>query len=331
MISHRTGAAARSVTIAPVAKRIIIDSDPGIDDGVALLVALAERERLDVLGITTVAGNVPLAQTVVNALRIVELARRPEVPVFAGAAAPLLRALETADHVHGADGMAGAGLPAPTLRAQPASAIEWMIETLGASAPRSITLCALGPLTNLALVFAQAPSLATRVERIVLMGGARDLGNVTPAAEFNFYVDPHAAAMVFALGIPIVMHGLHLTHQAIATPARVARIAALGTPAARAVAGMLGRPPRPGMIERHGSAGEPLHDPCVIAWLLWPELFEGRDCAVEIETRGDSTLGRSTIDWWGTLQRAPNAHVTGRIDADGYFDRITASIARLSN
>jgi inosine-uridine nucleoside N-ribohydrolase len=134
--------------------------------------------------------------------------------------------------------------------------------------------------------------------------------------------------MVFRLGIPIAMHGLHLTHQAIATPERVGRIAALGTPAARAVTGMLQRPPLPGTLERYGVAGYPLHDPCVIAWLLWPELFSGRDCFVDIETRGETTLGRSTVDWWGALGRAPNALVLDRIDADGYFARLTASLAR---
>jgi purine nucleosidase len=308
--------------------RIVIDTDPGIDDAVALLVALAERERLDVLGITTVAGNVPLHFTTANALRVVELAGRADVPVFAGAPAPLHRTVHTAVRVHGEDGLAGADLPVPALAAQSRSAVSFLVETLAGVPPRSVTLCALGPLTNLALAFAQAPRVVAGVERIVLMGGARDLGNVTPAAEFNFYEDPDAAAAVFRSGIPIVMHGLHVTHQAIATPERVARVAALGTPVARAVAGMLSRP-RPGSRERYGAEGGPLHDPCVIAYLLWPELFGGRDCHVEIETAGASTLGRSTIDWWNALGLAANAFVVDRIDADGYFERLTASLARL--
>jgi purine nucleosidase len=309
--------------------RIIIDTDPGIDDAVALLVALAERDRLDVLGITTVAGNVPVPLTTANALRVVELAGRADVRVYAGAQAPLHRALGTAERVHGTDGLAGSGLPPPSRRAEDRHAVAFLVETLAAAPERSVTLCALGPLTNLALAFARAPALTRSVARIVLMGGARDLGNVTPAAEFNFHVDPDAAAAVFGAGVPIVMHGLHVTHQAIATPERVARIAALGTPAARAVAGMLGRT-RPGAHERYGADGGPLHDPCVIAYLLWPELFAGRDCHVEIETAGASTLGRSTIDWWNALARAPNAHVVDRIDADGYFERLTASLARLA-
>ena len=309
--------------------RIVIDTDPGLDDAVALLLALSEPGALDIAGITTVAGNVALPLTTANALRILELARRPDVPVFAGAAAPLLRSLRTAADVHGRDGLEGAGLPPATIGPQPRHAVDWLTELLGAAAPQSVTLCALGPLTNVALALGQSPSRHERVARLVLMGGARDLGNVTPAAEFNFYVDPEAAAIVFRSGIPIVMHGLHATHQAIATPTRVGRIAALGTPVARSVAGMLGRPLRPGMIERLGAAGHPLHDPCVIAYLLWPELFGGRDCYVEIETAGSSTLGRSTIDWWGTLGRAPNAHVIDTVDGERLFERLTASLAGL--
>jgi purine nucleosidase len=305
--------------------RIVIDTDPGQDDAVALLLALAEPERLDVLGITTVAGNVPLPLTTANALRIVELARRGDVPVYAGASQPLLRALRTAEFICGPDGLAGAALPPPKGEAAGRHAVTFLVDTLKAAPERSVTLC---PLTNIALAFAQEPGLAAKVERIVLMGGARDFGNVTPAAEFNFYVDPHAAAIVLRLDVPIVVFGLHATHQAMATPARVERIAALGTPAARAVHGMLGRP-RPGSVERYGVAGHPLHDPCVIAYLLWPELFAGRDCHVSVETASEITMGCSSIDWWGSQQREPNAHVIGDVDADGFFERLTRSLAQL--
>ena len=191
-----------------------------------------------------------------------------------------------------------------------------------------MTLCPVGPLTNVAIAFAQEPALAAKVERIVLMGGARDLGNVTPAAEFNFYVDPHAAAMVLRLPVPIVMFGLHATHQAIATAERVARIAALGTPVAHAVRGMLVRE-RPGGKDRYGVPGHPLHDVCAIAYLLWPDLFTGRDCHVAIETGSEATMGRSTIDWWGSQRLKPNAHVIGHIDANGFYERLTASLAKL--
>ena len=308
--------------------RIIIDTDPGQDDAVAILLALAERDALDFIGITTVAGNVPLPLTTINALRILELAGRDDVPVFAGASQPLLRKLSTAEFVCGADGLDGAGLPAPRAGAQDRHAVTFLIDTLKAAADRSVTLCPIGPLTNIALAFAQQPELATKVERIVLMGGARDLGNMTPAAEFNFFVDPHAAAIVLRLPVPIVMFGLHATHQAIGTPERVERIAALGTPVARAVRGMLGRPRRGG-IDRFGVPGHPLHDPCVIAYLLWPDLFTGRDCHVEIETASEATLGRSTIDWWGSRKEPPNAHVIGHVDAVGFYERLTTSLAKL--
>jgi purine nucleosidase len=309
--------------------RIIIDTDPGQDDALALLLALAERERLDVVGITTVAGNVPLDLTTINALRIAELAKRPDVPVFRGASRPLLRKLVTAEFISGPDGLEGAGLPAPTLAAKDKHAVEFLLETLRASPDRSITLCPLGPLTNIALAFAVEPALAAKVERIVLMGGARDLGNVTPAAEFNVYVDPHAAQVVFGLGVPIVMFGLNATHQAMATPERVAKVAALGTRAARSVAGMCERP-RPGGIAKFGVPGHPMHDPCVIAWLLWPELFQGRDCHVAVETTSESTMGRTVIDWWGQQKKEANAHVIDRIDAEGLFNRLPQSLGKLS-
>jgi len=308
--------------------RIIIDTDPGQDDAVALLLALAEREVLDLVGITTVAGNVPLPLTTTNALRILEVAHRGDVPVFPGASQPLLRELRTAEFVCGADGLEGAGLPLPRLAPQARHAVTFIIDTLKAAADRSLTLCPLGPLTNIALAFAQEPALASKVERIVLMGGARDLGNVTPAAEFNFFVDPHAAAMVLRLPVPIVLFGLHATHQAMATPERVGKIAALGTPAARVIHGMMGRP-RPGSLDRFGVPGHPLHDPCVIAYLLWPGLFQGRDCHVSVETASEETMGRTTIDWWGSRKLKPNAHVIGHVDASGFFERLTSSLARI--
>jgi purine nucleosidase len=308
--------------------RIVIDTDPGQDDAVAILLALAEREQLDLLGITTVAGNVPLPLTTVNALRILELAGRVDVPVFAGASQPLLRKLSTAEFVCGADGLEGAGLPPPRMAPQDRHAVTFLVDTLKAAGDRSVTLCPLGPLTNIALAFAQEPNLATKVERIVLMGGARDLGNITPAAEFNFYVDPHAAAIVLRQDAPIVMFGLHATHQAIGTPERVGRIAALGTPVARAVRGMLSRP-RPGGSDRFGVPGHPLHDPCVIAYLLWPELFTGRDCRVTVEIASEETMGRTSIDWWGSQKEKPNVHVIGHVDAAGFYERLTSSLAKL--
>ncbi len=306
---------------------ILIDTDPGQDDAVALLLAFSARDRLDLRAITTVAGNVPVAQTTANALRIRDLAGADAagVPVHAGAEGPLLFPLETAEFVCGPDGLAGADLPPPASAAAPGHAVEAIIAICRAAPEDGVTLCPLGPLTNLALAFRLAPEILPKVRRIVLMGGALGLGNMTPAAEFNVHVDPHAAAIVFGSGRPIVMMGLGVTLQAIASHEQVARIGALGTATGRAVHGMLMRP-RPGGL---GTAGHPMHDPCVIAFLLWPELFSGRDCFVEIETGAGSLRGRTTIDWNGRLKREPNAHVVATVEATTLFERMIERLAIL--
>ncbi len=303
---------------------IIIDTDPGQDDAVAILLAIAAADRLDLAGIVAVAGNVPIARTTANAIRICDLAGVP-VPVWRGAAGPLVVEPETAEFVCGPDGLAGADLPPPSRAAEPGHGVDFLIRTLRAAPERSVTLCPLGPLTNLALAFRLAPEIKVAVRRIVLMGGSVTLGNMTPAAEFNFHVDPHAAHVVFTAGLPIVMFGLNATLQALCAPDQIAGFAAMGTATGRAVHGMLARP-RPGGL---GSDGHPMHDPCVIAWLLWPELFTGRDCHVEIDTSDGPQRGRSTVDWNNRLKRPPNAHVIDRIDARTLFDRIAAELAQL--
>lgn len=304
---------------------IVVDTDPGQDDAVALLLAFASPAELGLAAITTVAGNVPLALTTANALRIRELAGREDVPVHAGADRPLIFPLSTAEFVCGPDGLAGAGLPPARGRAAPGHAVEALIAILRAAPDESVTLCPLGPLTNLALAFRLAPDVLPKVKRIVLMGGALALGNITPAAEFNIHVDPHAAAIVFGCGRPIVMFGLGVTHQAIASHAQIARLPVFGNAAGKAVHGMLTRP-RPGGL---GTAGHPMHDPCVIAFLLWPELFAGRDCFVEVETGDGSLRGRTTIDWNGRLQRPANAHVVASVEADALFQRLFDRLATL--
>ncbi len=301
---------------------IAIDTDPGQDDAVALLLAFASADLLDLRAITTVAGNVGVAQTTANALRIRDLAGA-DTPIHRGADAPLVFPLETAEFVCGPDGLAGAGLPPPASAAAPGHAVQALIALCRAAPEEGITLCPLGPLTNIALAFRLAPDILPRIRRIVLMGGAVALGNITPAAEFNFHVDPHAAAIVFGAGRPIAMFGLGVTLQAIASHAQVARIGALGNAAGRAIHGMLTRP-RPGGL---GSVGHPMHDACVIAFLLWPELFAGRDCFVEIAT--GALRGRSTIDWNGRTGRAANAHVVGSVQAHDLFERMIERLATL--
>jgi purine nucleosidase len=309
-------------------RKIIIDTDPGQDDAVAILLALASPE-LEVLGIVAVAGNVPLALTEKNARKICELAGRPDQKVYAGAAQPLNRALVTAEHVHGKTGLDGPDLPEPQMPLQAQHGVDFIIETLMASQDGGITLCPLGPLTNIALALIREPRIAPKVREIVLMGGGFfEGGNVTPAAEFNIYVDPDAAKAVFSSGIPIVMMPLDVTHKALTTRARVERLRALGTKAGTATAQLLD------FFERfdekkYGTDGGPLHDPNVIAYLLKPELYAGRLCNVEIETASELTLGMTVVDWWGVSGREPNALYIRDVDHEGFFELLTERIGRL--
>ncbi len=308
---------------------ILIDTDPGQDDAIAILLALASPE-LEVLGLSAVAGNVPLALTSRNARMVCELAGRPDLPVHAGADRPLLRALVTAEHVHGKTGLDGYELPEPAMPLQAEHGVDFIIRSVMARPAGSVTLCPLGPMTNIALALQKEPALAQRIGRIVLMGGGCfEGGNITPAAEFNCYVDPHAAAQVFASGVPITMVPLDCTHQALTSPARIGAIRALGGRIGPAVAGWLAFAERFDE-QKYGQQGGPLHDPCVIAWLLKPELFRGRTCNVEIETQSSLTLGMSVIDWWGVTDRPRNALVLGEVDADGFFTLITERLGRLA-
>jgi len=307
--------------------KIIIDTDPGQDDAVAILLALASPE-IEVLGITAVAGNVPLELTARNARIVCELAGRADVPVFAGCAAPLMRPLVTAEHVHGRTGLDGPVLPDPQMPLQDAHAVDFIIDTLRAEAPGSVTLCPLGPLTNIAMALKKAPDIADRIARIVLMGGAYfEVGNITPAAEFNIYVDPEAADIVMKSGVSLTILPLDVTHKALVTKERNDAFRALGTPVGTAVAEMTDFFERFDR-EKYGSHGAPLHDPTVIAWLLNPDLFTGREINVEIETRSDLTRGMTVADWWRVTERAPNALFIGDLDAEGFFALLTERLAR---
>jgi purine nucleosidase len=308
-------------------RKIIIDTDPGQDDAVAILLALASPE-LEVLGITAVAGNVPLARTEVNARKTVELAGRP-VPVMAGCDRPMTRPLETAEHVHGKTGLDGAELPDPSLPLDPRHAVDFLVDTLRREPPGTVTLCPLGPLTNIATAFRAAPDIVERVQEIVLMGGGFfEGGNIKPAAEFNIYVDPEAAAVVLGCGRPVTVIPLDCTHQALTTRARVQRFRDLGTRVGEVVAGWLDFFERFD-VQKYGSEGGPLHDPCVIAFLLRPELFQGRLCNVEVETGSELTRGMTVADWWGVTSRPRNATWIRSLDAEGYFDLLTERIGRL--
>ena len=310
-------------------RKIIIDTDPGQDDAVAILLALASPEEIDVLGITCVAGNVPLDLTSKNARIVCELAGRRDVKVFAGCDRPLGRALVTAEHVHGKTGLDGPDLADPTMPLAEGHGVDFIIEQVRAHPAGNVTLCPLGPLTNIATALQKAPDIAEKVQEIVLMGGGYfEGGNITPTAEFNIYVDPHAADIVFKSGIPIVVMPLDVTHKALVTKPRNDAFRAIGTPVGIAVAEMTDFFERFDK-EKYGSEGAPLHDPCVTAYLINPDLFKGRHINVEIETQSELTMGMTVADWWGVTDRAPNALFVGDLDADGFFALLTERLARL--
>jgi purine nucleosidase len=309
-------------------RKIIIDTDPGQDDAAAIMLALGSPE-LDILGITTVAGNVPLALTSRNARIILEFCARPDVKVFAGADKPVARPLITAEHVHGKTGLDGPELHDPQMPLQQQHAVDFIIETLKREPAGTVTLCTLGPLTNIATALEKAPEIAERVRELVMMGGGFfEGGNITPAAEFNIYVDPEAAAAVFKSGIPIVMMPLDVTHKVLTLKSRVAKLREIGSRPAIALVEMLDFFERFD-IEKYGSDGGPLHDPTVIAYLLKPELFAGRDCNVEVETASPLTVGMTVVDWWQVTGRKHNARVMKDVDADGFFALLTERVCRL--
>ena len=309
-------------------RKIVIDTDPGQDDAVAILLALASPE-LDVLGLTAVAGNVPLPLTQKNCLIICELAGRTDVKVFAGCDAPISRKLVTAEHVHGKTGLDGPQMADPVMELQGTHAVDFIISTLRAEPSGTVTLCPLGPLTNIAKAFSQAPDIIERVQEIVLMGGAYfQVGNITPAAEFNIYVDPEAAEIVINSGAPLVMMPLDVTHKALTNRARVEAFRNIGNEVGRMVAAWTDFFERYDK-EKYGSEGAPLHDPCVIAYLLKPDLFSGRHVNVEVETGSELTLGMTVADWWRVTDRTPNAMFMGDLDADGFFALLTERLARL--
>jgi purine nucleosidase len=310
-------------------RKIIIDTDPGQDDAVAILLALASPEDIDVLGITAVAGNVPLAMTQKNALIVCELAGKTDIPVFAGCSAPLARKLVTAEHVHGKTGLDGPDLPDPVMPLQDRHGVEFIVETLRREPAGTVTLCPLGPLTNIATAFQNAPDIMDRVQQIVLMGGAYfEVGNITPAAEFNIYVDPEAADIVFNSGCEIVVMPLDVTHKALTTAPHIDGFRALGTQVGDTVAAWTDFFERFDK-EKYGSKGAPLHDPCVIAYLIEPEIFSGRHVNVEIETQSDLTRGMTVADWWGVTDRPATAVFMGDVDADRFFALLTERIGRL--
>ena len=310
-------------------QKIIIDTDPGQDDAAAIMLAFGSPQDVEVLGICAVAGNVPLRLTSRNVRMVCELSGRTDIRVYEGASAPMDRPLVTAEHVHGKIGLDGPQLPEPQMAAEPQHAVDFIIETLMREPPGTVTLCTLGPLTNIGLALRKEPAIAARVKRLVMMGGGFfEGGNITPAAEFNIFVDPEAARDIFASGMPITMIPLDLTHRLLTRRSRVERLRGLGSRPAVALAEMLDFFERFD-VEKYGSDGGPLHDPAVIAWVIRPELFSGRDCNVEIETASPLTMGMTVVDWWRVSGRKPNATVLRFADDEGFFDLLIERIGRL--
>jgi inosine-uridine nucleoside N-ribohydrolase len=304
---------------------IIFDTDPGHDDAFALLLA-ARAPELRLLAVTAVAGNQTLEKTALNARRVMTIGDVRDVPVAAGMATPLLRPLTVAPHVHGESGLDGYDFGPPEVALAPEHGVDLMVRTVRESS-EPVTLVPVGPLTNVALAFLRAPDIKERIARIVLMGGAAHLGNVTPAAEFNIYVDPEAAAIVFGAGVPITMVGLEATHRARVRPAERERIRALGSPVARMVAELMqwyGRYHQ----RRYGWDDPPVHDALAVAALIRPEILETKHVNVVVETVGTYTAGRTVCDLNLVTERPPNADVALDVDREAFVEIFTEGLAR---
>ena len=310
-------------------RKIIITTDPGQDEAAAILLILGSPEDFDVLGVVAVAGNVRLDKTLRNARQILELAGRNDIPVFAGCERPMQRALVTAEHVHGPEGLDGPALPPPTMPVQPRHGVNFIIDTLRAEPAGSVTIASLSPLTTLATALVQAPDIAGRIGEIVMMAGAYfEGGNITPRAEFNVFVDPQAADVVLRCGAKMTMLPLDVTHRMRSTPARLDALHALGNRSGVALAAML-RFSEDFDMKKYRWEGAPLHGPCVPAFMLRPELFEGRDVHVAIEIGSELTMGMSVVDWWRITGLPANAHYVRDGDADGYYALLTERVGRL--
>lgn len=312
-----------------VKRQVILDTDPGHDDALALLLAVASPDEIELQAVTTVAGNVPVEKTTYNALCLLELAAASHVPVYRGCSRPMVDALVTAEHVHGESGLDGPDLPEPSCSVAPLHAVDYLVAELLAAEARSVTVCLIGPMTNMAMALVREPAIADRVAEFVIMGGSFHAGgNITPAAEFNVYADPHAAHVVFASGVPITLMPLDVTHQAQATPERTARFRSMRSAVGDAVSAMLDFAARYDIAER-GFDGYPVHDPTVIAYLIAPDLFASREAHVTVVTDSGPGHGQTIADWWGQTGAEPNARVMTSLDADRFFDLLTERLTRL--
>ncbi|AIZ32490.1 nucleoside hydrolase [Pseudomonas parafulva] len=308
---------------------LIIDTDPGADDVVALFLAMASPEELKIRAITTVAGNVRLDKTSRNARLAREWAGREDIPVYAGAGRPLVRTPIYAANVHGEEGLTGVAVHEPRQPLANGNAVQYLIDTLDAAEPHSITLAMLGPQTNLALALIQKPEIVKGIKEVVVMGGAHfNGGNITPVAEFNLYADPHAAEVVLASGVKLTYLPLDVTHKIITSDARLKQLAAVGNDASRKVVDILNAYIQYD-IEKYGMTGGPVHDATVIAYLLEPGLFSGRQVHMSVDSREGPTFGQTVADWYGVLEQPANVTWIEEGNAQGFFDLLSARLARL--
>lgn len=309
-------------------RKLIIDTDPGVDDAVAILLAFASPE-IEVLGIVAVGGNVSVDTGQLNARKICELAGRPDIGVFAGASGSLGQSFSTEPNSHGPAGLGNASLPEPRMALRATHGVDFIVDTVMSNPPGAITFCALGPLTNLALAIVKQPALRSRLAQVVFMGGSAFRGgNVSAVAEFNIHQDPLAADIVMRSGIPIVMVPLDVTHKTLANGEVVERFAALGTRTGSAVADMINLYQRYDR-EKYGADGGPLHDPNVVGFLVAPALYRGKKCHVAVETASSLTEGMTVVDWWDIEMKTPNATVLVDVDAPAFFDLLYRRIGTL--
>ena len=303
--------------------RVILDCDPGVDDAIAILLALASPAEIELLGVTCVAGNLPLEVTARNARRVCALAGRPDVPVLAGCSRPLMSPVGPTSTVHGVDGLGDAGVPEAGFELMPQHAVDFIVQRVLEGEEGAVTLCCVGPMTNAALALIKEPRLAARLERILFMGGAAFCpGNASPVAEFNILADPHAAHVVLGSGVALTMFGLDVTQQARVTAERLGALEATGSRVAGAAARML---------RAYGGADPCLHDPCVVAHLIDGGLFGGVDAHVAVECESVQTRGQTIVR---VRERhlaghTPNCRVVTRVDADRLFALLTARLGLL--
>ena len=307
---------------------IIIDCDPGLDDAINLLMALSSPDELNILGITTVAGNVSLELTSRNARIICEIANRTEIPIFAGCAKPWKRSLITADNVHGKTGLGAVKITLPQHKLEKKNAVDFIVDQLMMADDKSVNLVATGPLTNIASAIRKNPQIVGKIGEITIMGGAmREAGNITPSAEYNIFADPHSADLVFKSDVKKNVLGLDVTHQALGTPELLRRLRTINTKAGDTAVELIESLVRY-ESERYSAEGPPLHDACTIAFVLKRELFQYKHCTLEVETHSELTLGHTSVDFWGVNSKPPNVNWVYSVDTEGFYDLLIDRIRR---